>query len=128
VTKEEEEDRPIIVYSAPISLCDSLPSSLLSLSVEGVNRGAKFDPITKLFRIQNVIILAINTSLKYQFYEYHFHMPGDHELCGKRYPAELHYSLVKLEEGESHVEEEIPGDRNIAGLARVVKGEVRRRI
>src|SRR5437868_5038149 len=123
-----------IAYGSPISLgCDFIPVCS-SASFVGHNRGSKYNEVTKNFEIRDIIVLTLESeseeALRYQFYEYHFHVPGDHELFGKKYDAELHYSLVKLNPDEEYLDltdavipgPVIPGNRNIAGIARFVNG------
>lgn len=118
-----------INYGNPIQL--SLEGTIeahRSVSVTGRNKGVKYNPMTRLFEIQNPIVLTIEGD-RYQFYEYHFHVSGDHTFEGKRYPAELHYSLVKLNDDEKYLRvpnSSIPGNRNIMGIAVPVEqgGEV----
>jgi carbonic anhydrase len=119
--------QPVIAYNAPIALChDYIPTYRPLTSISGQNNGAKYDSVTQVFKIQDVIIVTIGER-RYQAYEYHFHFPGFHKICGKRYDAELHYSLAELGPEEEYINTDLPndaiaGDRNILAVAWPIKG------
>lgn len=113
------------VYRSPIALCCNEAINVCQkIKVTGCNHGAKYNGT--VFEVQDVIIITLG-SRRYQVDEYHFHMPGEHEFCGKIYAAEFHYTLVELHNNEKYLPDNykvdgiIPADRNIMGLARPIK-------
>ncbi|AYV77104.1 MAG: carbonic anhydrase family protein [Barrevirus sp.] len=92
----------VIHYQSPIALniCDNGILKLCQkIHLKGHNNGAIFNSDTKLFEIQDTIILEAN-NVKYQFEEYHFHMPGEHRVDGKIYASEVHYVFLELKDGK----------------------------
>lgn len=86
-------------YQSPIDL--SSPTGLLvhqRFCLSGKNLGATFDPKEKIFIINDRIILKIksgNITKRYLMLEYHFHLPGEHQITtyesSQIYPGEIHY-------------------------------------
>lgn len=112
-----------LIYASPVELCCDYVEAQQCISLAGNNKGSKYNYTTKTFEIQNTIVLALNDK-RYQLFEYHFHVPGYHQLCGTRYAAELHYSGFELAEDEEPVKlpnNLFPGNRNVVGLARVIE-------
>jgi len=70
-----------------------------SFKLKGRNVGAIYNTETKNFEVQDRIILKIR-SKRYQLVEYHFHTPGEHEVDGKIYDAEVHYVFFQLAEDQ----------------------------
>jgi len=64
--------------------------------------------------------------LRYQLHEYHFHIPGEHRICGKTFAAEVHFTFVQLRDDEDHLDilpgANVPGDRNLFVISRVING------
>ena len=113
-------------YESPIPLCCDRINAPQDLSVQGKNTGAWYNPELKRFEARNKIIATLNNAKRYQLHEYHFHAPGEHEICGQKHDAELHYTFIELQEGERHFRlpagENTPEDRNLLVIARVIQG------
>ena len=91
-------------YQSPIKLhlCHSCNINISNpIFVKGTNKGAIYDPSSHIFVVTDRIILIMN-SKKYQLDEYHFHNPGEHDVNGKIYDAEVHYVFSQLKPGEKH--------------------------
>lgn len=67
--------------------------------LRGHNCEAVYDAELKIFKVQDRVILKVR-SQRYQLSEYHFHVPGEHEIEGKIYPAEVHYVFEPLAEDQ----------------------------
>jgi len=65
-------------------------------SIHGKNMGAKYNEESKIFEIQDEIILKID-HVKYKMLEYHFHIPGEHQIHSRDYQSEVHYVFVELD-------------------------------
>lgn len=90
-------------YQSPIKLhlCHSCNINISNpIFVKGINKGAIYDPSSHIFVVTDKIILKMN-SKKYQLDEYHFHNPGEHDVNGKIYDAEVHYVFSQLKPGEN---------------------------
>lgn len=93
-----------MAYQSPIILhqCGSCNISVdKQIYMKGVNCGAIYDPSKHIFKVQDKIIVKINSN-KYQLEEYHFHTPGEHDINDTIYDAEVHYVFVQLHPGEKH--------------------------
>lgn len=89
-----------VTYRAPIVIQDDDVIKVKQcITSHGKNRGATFDPVTKTFEINDNIVLKIDSKL-YRLQEYHFHIPSDDIINCKRYPAEIHYTFIEIENDE----------------------------
>ena len=138
-------------YQSPIDLnyTNSLDVSQL-VEIKGKNKKAKYIPENKIFLVQDKVILTLN-EISYQLIEYHFHMPGEHEIKGKKYPAELHYVFYKINDKKENKKDDnkennrkddkkedncydvcggknIPQEENILVIGRVIKNDLCREI
>jgi len=81
--------------------------------------------------VRNKIIATLNDRQRYQLHEYHFHVPAEHEICGQKYDAELHFTFIELREGEMHLGvlagATAPADRNLFVIARVIQAGGRKK-
>ena len=78
---------PPLRYQSPINLChDDILCISQSIYKKGKNKGALYSEEDKIFILQDKIIIKIDDK-KYQLVEYHFHIPGEHEINSKKYPA-----------------------------------------
>lgn len=115
----------VSTYSSPIPLCCDRVSAQQDLSIIGQNKGAWYNTELKRYEARNRIIATLEKKW-YQLHEYHFHLPGEHEICGQKYGAELHYTFIELQEGERRFRvpagENAPEDRNLLVIARVIQG------
>ena len=92
-------------YQSPIVLhhcCSCNIDISKPISIKGVNFGAIYDASNHIFAVKDKIIIKFN-SKSYQLEEYHFHVPGEHDINGKIYDAEVHYVFVQLKRGEKHI-------------------------
>ena len=72
------------------------------ICIKGRNCGAKFNPDNKTFEPQTPIIMKIDNK-KYRLVEYHFHVPAEHVINKKTYPAEVHYVFYDVtEKSDNH--------------------------
>ena len=109
-----------------IPVCQSPISQFIKIS--GRNCGAIYEPDTHVFRVQNPIVVEVNC-VRYQLDEYHFHVPGEHEICSKIHNSELHYVFVELFPGEKYLpigstdvcNGVSPDGRNTLAIGRVIK-------
>jgi carbonic anhydrase len=93
-----------MAYQSPIILhhCYSCNINVdKQIHIKGFNYGAIYDPSKHIFKVQDKIIIKLNSN-KYQLEEYHFHTPGEHDVNNKIYDAEVHYVFVQLHPGEKH--------------------------
>ena len=101
-------------YQSPIILhhcCSCNVHINKPIDIYGTNFGAVYDASKHIFVVKDKIIMKLNSN-KYQLEEYHFHIPGEHDMNGKIYNAEVHFVFVQLNRGET----QIPSDyvcRNI---------------
>lgn len=78
-------------YQSPINIdTDRAYKSKQSLTLNGTNTGAIYDFKLKRFKVTDKISIKVNGK-KYRLIEYHFHTPGEHKLCNKKFAAEVHY-------------------------------------
>lgn len=92
-----------LIYQSPIALNnDNIINIVQCAIVKGKNRGAVYNPIDKIFEVQDKIILKIDSN-RYQLEEYHYHIPSEHKVNGKIYPAEIHYVFIKLGSDQEHL-------------------------
>lgn len=120
---------PIPKYQSPINLetRGSLPVKQ-KMSVTGLNRGAIYNSISQIFELQDKIILKIGSRL-YHLVEYHFHVAGEHTICGKHFPSEIHYVFFEMQNdrdfkscnGQCVCDQNI--DETILVIGRVIKNE-----
>ena len=89
-------------YQSPIILNKSdLIYINQELTISGKNNGAVFDKKNKIFNIQDNIFLYKNHQ-KYKLIQYHFHVPSEHKLKDKKYPGEIHYVFIQLNDEGNH--------------------------
>jgi len=100
----KSDDKPV-PYQSPITLCCENIDICQTLNTSGKNRGAKYNDEDQIFEVRDIIILEVG-STRYQLDEYHFHIPGEHKICGDIYDAELHYVFVELKCGEDCLNED----------------------
>lgn len=83
-------------YQSPIVL-DKTNVIYIHQDIEvcGENEGAIFDPIAKVYNVQDIIIIEIDC-IKYRMVEYHFHVPAEHSIHNTIYPAEIHYVFNEI--------------------------------
>lgn len=64
--------------------------------ITGVNNGATYDPLNKVFHISDndEILLIIDYKI-YKLIQYHFHVPAEHLICNTHYPSEIHYVFIE---------------------------------
>lgn len=89
-------------YQSPIILhhCGSCNINMYKpLSIKGTNYGAIYDASKHIFKVTDKVIVKLNSN-KYQLEEYHFHIPGEHDVNGKIYAAEVHYVFAQLKRDE----------------------------
>jgi carbonic anhydrase len=60
----------------------------------GKNVNAHYNHKTKIFEVKSQVIVKIN-SKTYKLVEYHFHIPSEHIINGKKYNAEIHYVFIE---------------------------------
>ena len=84
-------------YQSPIPLNTKHRSFPIcqNFCLKDKNKGAKFIPEEKIFLLQDKIIMKINGK-PYILIEYHFHVPAEHTINNKTYPAEVHYVFEEL--------------------------------
>lgn len=88
-------------YLSPINLREKDISFHVKqrIRVHGINRGAIFDPIKKIWVIQSKDMIRLKVQGKtYVEMEYHVHggpCGSEHALCGKKADMELHYVFVE---------------------------------
>lgn len=93
-------------YQSPILLhhCCSCNITINEpVGIRGINYGAVYDASKHIFVVKDKIIIKFNSN-KYQLEEYHFHIPGEHDLNGQIYESEIHYVFVQLTHGEKYRE------------------------
>ena len=93
---------PIILNKSDLIYIDQ------ELIISGKNKGSVFDKKQKNFNVQDNIFLYKNHQ-KYKLIQYHFHIPSEHKLKDEKYPAEIHYVFIQLNEGY-HEEENQEGN------------------
>lgn len=104
------------IYQSPIRINSDDTFNLEQvLCLQGQNKKAIFDPITKNFNVQNTVLLNIRNKT-YQLEQYHFHVPGEHIIDGKKYAGEIHYLFVEINSGIG-----IQPDENLLVIGRVIK-------
>ncbi len=87
-------------YQSPISLTNEHALEIeQSIRLKGKNRGATFDPVARIFVVNDRIILKVGNQ-RYQLVEYHFHVRSEHKVNDQFYPAELHYVFAALGDNE----------------------------
>ena len=85
-------------YQSPIPLCidnDDLFYVKQSIRIHGKNKGAEYIEVSKMYQVKEKIIMKIDGK-PYQLDEYHFHVPAEHTINGKTYPAEVHFVFYEL--------------------------------
>ena len=89
-------------YQSPIPLNTKHRSFPIcqNFCIKGKNKGAEFIPDEKIFLLQDKIIMKINKK-PYILIEYHFHVPAEHTINNKIYPAEIHYVFEELDKSKS---------------------------
>lgn len=60
-----------------------------SLSIQGTNTAAVYNPDLRIYEVVDDIVLSYNGNI-YALREYHFHVPAEHCINGKNYAGELH--------------------------------------
>jgi carbonic anhydrase len=70
------------------------------IKISGKNRDACYNDHTKNFKVKSQVVVKIN-SKTYKLVEYHFHVPSEHIINGKRYPSEIHYVFIEYNDDES---------------------------
>jgi hypothetical protein len=100
-------------YQSPIILNKSdLIYINQELTISGKNNGAVFDKKNKIFNIRDNIFLYKNHQ-KYKLIQYHFHVPSEHKLKNEKYPAEIHYVFIQLNNiDDNHNEESSHDEEN----------------
>ena len=92
-------------YQSPICLDrGNIRARKQGICIEGENTGAKYNEESKIFEIQDDIILQID-SIQYKMLEYHFHIPGEHKVHGDIHKSEIHYVFVELNSQDSNIYE-----------------------
>ncbi len=87
-------------YRSPISLrYEGTFPIKQCVRVKGINRDARYIEEDQVFQVRRKIILRIDKK-KYRLVEYHFHVPSEHEVRGKKYPAEIHYVFYQISKKE----------------------------
>ena len=84
-------------YQSPIPLCynEELFPISQCIRVKGKNKGAIYNEENNIFELQDKIIMKINNK-PYVLIEYHFHVPSEHIINNKKYPAEIHYVFEEI--------------------------------
>ena len=90
-------------YQSPIELGynNNLFCIKQNIKIKGKNCGAKFNPDNKTFVPENKITIKIDDK-KYRLDEYHFHVPAEHIIDKKTYPAEVHYVFYDVSKSKKH--------------------------
>ena len=87
---------PNAKYQSPINLEKKFTLPVCQkMSIKGYNEGAIYNSNSKIFVVRDKVILKIDSKL-YHLVEYHFHVAGEHTICKKEYPAEIHYVFFEM--------------------------------
>jgi carbonic anhydrase len=85
-------------YQSPIKLNpDDTIKINQFIDIHGENYGATFNKTSKIYEINDKIILIIDDK-KYKLVEYHFHINGEHNVNDQIYDSEVHYVFIELNE------------------------------
>ncbi len=71
-----------------------------NIETNGINKGAIYDKRNKVYNVVDKIIVELNNKT-YKLIEYHFHIPSEHFLHNRRYPGEIHYVCVEINEHQN---------------------------
>jgi carbonic anhydrase len=87
---------PACFYQSPIALrcCDAIRVKS-KICIEGKNKCAHYNRETKNFEVNDEVLLHVNGKT-YRLDEYHFHVPGEHKVNDRIYPAEIHYVFLEV--------------------------------
>lgn len=132
--KKKSSEEVTLIYQSPIALCCQYIKISQNISVEGRIKDAKYNPETQRYEVRNPVILTVG-STRYQLQQYHFHVPGEHQICGKIYESELHYIFIELYNDETCISRVSSKDnsnvcnctapvegRSTVGIGRVING------
>lgn len=67
------------------------------ITVDGDNSGAHYNKEKKIFEVDDTIVLKIGKK-QYRMVEYHFHMPSEHIINNNKFPSELHYVFLEIDQ------------------------------
>lgn len=81
------------------------------IKISGKNRDACYNDHTKNFKVKSQVVVKIN-SKTYKLVEYHFHVPSEHIINGKRYPSEIHYVFIEYNDDESDSDSDSDSDES----------------